>query len=95
MRARISTESRLLCAGFRFVAEDSRAYLHAMQRFRIEIHRVMGSYFAHVTDLPGCSSRGRSEVEALENARCAIRAYLVLLQAVAQDKATVRLEITA
>ena len=64
-------------------------------RFRIAIHRVRGSYFAHVTDLPGCSSRGASEVEALENARTAIRAYMLLAQAVADDAATVQLEITA
>jgi predicted RNase H-like HicB family nuclease len=64
-------------------------------RFRIAIHRVKGSYLAHVMDLPGCSSRGQSEVEALENARAAIRAYLLLLQALAGATATVQLEITA
>jgi predicted RNase H-like HicB family nuclease len=78
-----------------------REYVRRMQlpsahpRFRIAIHRVRGSYFARVVDLPGCTSRGQSEVEALENARGAIRAYLLLLQAVADDTATVQLEITA
>jgi hypothetical protein len=64
-------------------------------RFHIAIHRIRGSYFANVTGLPGCFSRGASEVEALENARDAIRAYRWLLQALAGDKATVQLEIDA
>jgi len=73
-------------------------YVRGMQlpaanaRFHIAIHRI---YFARVTDLPGCFSRGGSEVEALENVRDAIRAYLWLAQALADDKATVQLEINA
>ena len=64
-------------------------------RFRIAIHRIHGSYFANVAELPGCFSRGSSEVEALENARAAIRAYTMLVRALADDTATVQLEITA
>ena len=67
----------------------------ANARFRIAIHRVQGCYFAHVTDLPGCFSRGATEVEAVENARTAIRAYLWLAQALIDDAATVQLEISA
>ena len=67
----------------------------ANARFRVAIHRAKGCYFAHVIDLPGCLSRGTSEVEALENARSAIRAYLWLAQALAGDTATVQLEISA
>ena len=64
-------------------------------RFRIAIHRVQGCYFAHVADLPGCFSRGATEVEAVENARTAIRAYLWLAQVLVDDAATVQLEISA
>ena len=64
-------------------------------RFRIAIHRAKGCYFAHVVDLPGCFSRGASEVEAVENARSAIRAYLWVAQVLAGDRATVQLEISA
>jgi predicted RNase H-like HicB family nuclease len=67
----------------------------ANARYRVAIHRAKGCYFARVVDLPGCFSRGASEVEALENARCAIRAYLWLAQALAGDTATVQLEISA
>ena len=67
----------------------------ANARFRVAIHRAQGCYFAQVLDLPGCFSRGTSEVEALENARTAIRAYLWLGRALDGDTATVQLEITA
>ena len=64
-------------------------------RYRIAIHRAKGCYFAHVVDLPGCFSRGASEVEAVENARSAIRAYLWVAQVLAAERATVQLEISA
>jgi hypothetical protein len=64
-------------------------------RFRVVIHRAKGCYFAQVVDVPGCFSRGASEVEALENARSTLRAYLWLANALAGDTATVQLEITA
>ncbi len=64
-------------------------------RYRIAIHRAMGCYFAAVDDLPGCFARGASEVEAVENARAAIRAWRQAADALAQSAATVRLEIVA
>ena len=64
-------------------------------RFRIAIHRAKGCYFAQVIDLPGCFARGATEVEAVENARGAIRAYLWAVQVLAGDDPTVRLEISA
>ncbi len=64
-------------------------------RYRVAVHRAKGCYFARVVDLPGCFARGDSEVEAVENARAAIRAYLWISQALAGDRATVELEIGA
>ena len=64
-------------------------------RYRVALHRAQGCYFARVVDLPGCVSRGATEVEALENARAAIRAYLWIAQVLASDNATVELEIKA
>ena len=69
--------------------------LAAAPRYRIAIHRMRGCYFARVIDLPGCCSRGESEVEAVENARSAIRAYLWVAHALADAAATVQLEISA
>ena len=62
-------------------------------RFTIAFHRARGCYFARVLQLPGCVTRGDSEVEAVENARGAIRAWLWMSQLVATDRATVELEI--
>lgn len=67
----------------------------ANARFRVSIYRAHGCYFAQVLDLPGCFCRGASEVEALENARSAIRAFLWLGRALDGDVATVQLEISA
>jgi predicted RNase H-like HicB family nuclease len=64
-------------------------------RFRIALHRWKGSYFARAVDIPGCVSKGDSEVEAVENARAAIRAYLRIAQVLADERATVELEISA
>ena len=64
-------------------------------RFRIAVHRAKGGYLARVLNLPGCIARGSTEVEAIENARTNIRAYLCVSQALAADEATVILEISA
>ena len=65
----------------------------AQRRYRVALHRVKGCYVARVVDIPGCVSRGASEVEAVENARVAIRVWLGIAQALAGDRAMVELEI--
>jgi len=67
----------------------------APTRFRVALHRWHGSYFARAVDIPGCVSRGETEVEAVENARAAIRAYVRIAQVLAAERATVELEISA
>ena len=87
---RISTARGLACDyGFAMADSPNAA------RYRITLHRAGGCYFARVVDLPGCFSRGATEVEAVENARSAIRAYLWFAQALAEAGATVQLEISA
>ena len=49
-------------------------------RYRIAVHRAQGCYFARVIEIPGCVCRGSTQVEAVENARGAIRAYLWVAQ---------------
>jgi len=71
------------------------AIMSSPQRFRVAIHRAKGCYFAHVIDLPGCVARGASEVEAVENARAAIRAFQWAAQVLAHDDPTIQLEISA
>jgi predicted RNase H-like HicB family nuclease len=76
---------------------DNLSAMNATQphRFRIAVHRAKGGYFARVLNLPGCIARGATEVEAVENVRTNIRAYLFVAHALAEDQATVMLEITA
>lgn len=62
-------------------------------RYRVALYRASGCYFAWVSDLPGCIARGATEVEAVENARASIRAYLWVTRVLAGDRATVELEI--
>lgn len=64
-------------------------------RYRVALHHAKGCYFARVLELPGCISRGATEVEAVENARAAIRAHLWISQALAGDAPTLELEIGA
>ena len=87
--------------GFRDGSPMDGRYVPRMQnpiapaRYRIAIYRACGCYFAQVVDLPGCFTRGATEVEALENARSAIRAYRWIAQALAGESATVQLQISA
>lgn len=55
----------------------------------------MGGYYARVIELPGCTSRGATEIEAVENARAAIGVHLWVARALADDPAEVELEIFA
>jgi predicted RNase H-like HicB family nuclease len=61
--------------------------------FCVALHRAMGCYVARVLELPGCITRGATEVEAIEAARAAIRAHLQVAQALEGDCATVRVQI--
>lgn len=64
-------------------------------RYRVALHRAKGGYFAWVVELPGCVARGASEVEAVENARSAIRAYRWMARLLEAEQATLELEIRA
>lgn len=64
-------------------------------RYRIAVHRVVGCYIARSPTLPGCACRGATAVEAIENLRAAIRAYLATAQVLAGEKVVVELEISA
>jgi predicted RNase H-like HicB family nuclease len=66
---------------------------HPPERYTVAIHRARGCYFARVLELPGCFTRGQTEVEAVENARAAIRSYLWVARLLDADRATVELEI--
>ena len=64
-------------------------------RFLVAIHHTPQGCFAQVVNLPGCFARGANEVEALENVRAAIRAFVALTQLARREKPRVSLEISA
>lgn len=64
-------------------------------RYRIAVYRLVGGYLARVSDLPGCLCRGDSEVEAVENARAAIRAWRQLARSLEDRTALVEIEVNA
>ena len=63
------------------------------RRYHLALHRVKGCYVAAVTDLPGCIARGESEVEAVENARIALRCWLGIARILGRETVLVDLEI--
>jgi len=65
----------------------------AQARYRVELHRARGCYFARVLEIPGCIARGATEVEAVENARGAIQFHLWVAKVLSEGRATVQVEI--
>ena len=63
-------------------------------RFLVAIHHTPQGCFAQVVNLPGCFARGANEVEAIENVRAAIRAFVAITQVLRQEKPRVSLEIS-
>jgi len=45
-------------------------------KYKIALHRSEEGFAASVPGLPGCSSQGATEAEALDNIRAAIAEYL-------------------
>ena len=71
------------------------ARIASFPRYRIAVYRLVGGYLARVSDLPGCLCRGESEVEAVENARAAIRAWRQLARSLEDRAAIVEIEVSA
>jgi predicted RNase H-like HicB family nuclease len=67
----------------------------AAVRYRICVHRARDAYYARAVDLPGCIARGATEIEAVENLRDAIRAFVWVAQVLSRDRPALHLEITA
>jgi predicted RNase H-like HicB family nuclease len=64
-------------------------------RYRICIHHARDGFYARAVDVPGCVARGATEVEAVENLREAIRAFVYVARLLARDRPVLHLEITA
>jgi predicted RNase H-like HicB family nuclease len=64
-------------------------------RFQVRVHRVHDGYVARVVEFPGCVARGATAVEAIENARSAVRNFLSVTHLLGSEPVVVQVEITA
>ena len=64
-------------------------------RFHVSLHRASDGYVARIIEFPGCMARGASEVEAIENARLALREFLSVSLLLGAEPALVQVEISA
>lgn len=63
-------------------------------RYHVCVHRTRGGYYARVLEVPGCVARGDNEIEAIENARRTLRAFISVGQLLGRDRPTVSVEIS-
>ena len=64
-------------------------------RFQVRVHRVHDAYVARVVEFPGCVAQGSTAVEAIENARAALRSFLSVTHLLRSEPVIVSVEITA
>jgi len=65
------------------------------REYHVSLTRQRGEGFvAKCLELPGCLSEGKTEAEALENIRDAIRLYLDDVQAEAKEKKAKLVQVT-
>ena len=62
-------------------------------KYRVNLKKTEEGYSVWFPGLPGCWSQGKSEVEALENVKDAISAYLETVDKLTVDKETRYVEI--
>lgn len=62
-------------------------------KYRVNLKKTEEGYSVWVPGLPGCWSQGKSEDEALENVKNAIRAYLETVDELTADRETRYVEI--
>ena len=64
-------------------------------RYKVNIKKTEEGYSIWCPGLPGCWSQGKTEKEALENIKDAIRSYLETIQELSKDKKPRYVEVAA
>ncbi len=62
-------------------------------KYKVSLEKTDEGYAVWCPGLPGCWSQGQTEEEALENIRDAIQEYLLVADALTEDKETRIIEI--
>jgi predicted RNase H-like HicB family nuclease len=57
-------------------------------RYKVSLKKTEEGYSVWVPGLPGCWSQGKTEDEALENIKNAIKTYLQTVEALSKNKKT-------
>lgn len=65
----------------------------AAVQYKVNLKKTEEGYSVWVPGLPGCWSQGRTEAEALENIKDAIKAYLETVDELTKDKETRYVEV--
>ena len=62
-------------------------------RYKVNLKKTEEGYSVWVPGLPGCWSQGKTEAEALENIKDAIKAYLETVEELTKDKESRYVEV--
>jgi len=62
-------------------------------RYKVNLQKTDEGYAVWVPGLPGCWSQGKTEKEALENIKDAIKAYLETVEELNKDKKSSYVEV--
>jgi predicted RNase H-like HicB family nuclease len=64
-----------------------------LMKYKVNLKKTEEGYAVWVPGLPGCWSQGKTEEEALENIKDAIRAYLETVEELSKDKESRYVEV--
>jgi len=64
-------------------------------KYRVRLEKTDEGYAVWCPGLPGCWSQGKTEKEALENIKDAIRTYIATVEELTKDQTTRLVEVPA
>ncbi len=67
--------------------------LEISMKYKVNLQETSEGYAVWVPGLPGCWSQGKTEKEALENIKDALRGYLETVEELSKDKQSCYVEV--
>jgi predicted RNase H-like HicB family nuclease len=62
-------------------------------RYKVNLKETNEGYAVWVPGLPGCWSQGKTEAEAVENIKDALKDYLATVEEISRDKESLYVEV--